>query len=1080
MTAVTGRLIVPRRRRFVEGAGGGGKGGGGRAKVAAPTPDTLRSAAYAKVIDVVSEGPIRGLVDGLGSVFFDDTPVQPPDAPANFQGVRVWERLGYAAQNTVSGFVGAETNQAVGTRVYAHSPVVRTVNDPFVTDVRFTVRLPQLFAINSNGQAVETAVRVDFYDRYGDGPLIWIFGYIFAGKTTSPYEKSFHVPLLTNERPVELHVTREHHPDDQPNVFNETWWSFYTEIVGFRLIYPDTAYYAIGVNARDFGDRIPVRGYEVDGLLMKIPANYDPDTRQYSGTWNGQFKTDWTNNPAWVFYLLCTHERFGLGQWLQESQLDKWALYEIAGYCDELVPDGFGGSEPRFTFNGVINTRDEALKVLQLVASCFRGMAYWNGTAVTATQDRPTDPVILVAPANVENGEFDYSGVGYKARHSVAMITWIDPGDGYRSSIEAVEDPDLIHRYGWRPIELVAYGCTSRGQAHRMGKWVLDSEKHSTQTVTYRASFDHMIADGTAVLPGDVILVQDPSHAGVRFGGRLTAAQLNRAWLDAPVTLLGGETYQIHLVMPDGTLAARTVTDGPGTTTDVSFANLSMIPLDGAMWVITASNVAPRQFRVVHVEEVEKNLVQVTALQHDPAKYARVEQGIVLDPPSFSLMPTGPLPAPANLTFVEYLYQTLGVPKAAVTLSWTPPVDSRVSFFEVHVRRPGQSWRFEEETSGVRVDIPEIEPGVYGFRVRSVDTLGNRSPWEVLDSANLIGLDVRPGDVEGFTLQVLGDTVHLSWLRLTDPHLDHYRVKFQSVLQNATWGQGIDLVDRVSRDATGIALPSMIGTYMIKGESATGRQSVNAARVKTNISKVHGLAAIEEIIESPDFLGVKTGTVVNPVSNALQLVAADGVFVAEGGYAFAAPIELPGILTCRVLAELQASSFKPNDTMATWQPLAVAEPLSGADASSWVVRLQISTAQQALDDAPQWSDWQNLVVGDHTARSWRFRAVLQTFDLSITPSVSLLRVELDLPVRVDGRQNVLCPADGLAVTFDPPFQSVPAVTTTLHAASAGDQLVLTDETATGFSIQVVNDGVGVARSFNWMAQGYGHVEDQES
>jgi predicted phage tail protein len=1062
--------------RVLEGQGGGKGGSGGRAP--RESPNTLRSKAVARVVDVVAEGPIQGLVDGMKSIFFDGTPLENADGSFNFTGVEVIERIGQPTQEPVPGYPSIESSVGVGVAVLAATPVTRTLANGNLDAVRVTLRTPQLMRVKGNGDIVETEISFAIDVQASGGSFVEVLADTIRGKTTSPYDVAYRVELPAGGAPWTVRVRRLTADSAVLTLSNDLSWVFYTEIIDHRMIYPDTAYFALSVDSAAFGNAVPVRAYEIDGIEMKIPGNYDPATRAYDGDWDGSFTTAWTDNPAWVFYLLATHERFGLGRWLEESLLDKWALYQIAVYCDELVDDGAGGLEPRFTFNGVIETREEALKVLQLIAGAFRGMAYWSGSLLTATQDRPTDPAVLVTPANVLDGTFNYSGIGFKARHSVAMVTWNDPADGYRTAIELVEDAELLERYGWRPADTVAYGCTSRGQAHRLGKWLLDSERHENQVLTYQASFDHMVADGTAVLPGDVILVQDPSFAGVRFGGRLAVPGTTAVELDAEVTLEVGENYVLHVVLPDGTLAEIGVASPAGTTAELELdGDLPTAPLVGAMWVLTASNVAPRTFRVLGVREVEKNVVEVTALLHDPTKYARVEEGVILESPPFSVIPGGPLLPPTDMTLREYVYRSVGTPRAAVAVSWKAPANEpRAAFYEVQVSRPGRSFVAQRETAELQTDVTDIEPGVHGFRVRALDATGNRSPWLTRAAVVLTGLDVRPADVTGFNLQSLGDTAHLSWVGVDDPGLSHYRIKFQPTLASATWGRGVDLVSRVSRDATGIALPAMIGTYMIKGESALGRQSVNAAFVVTNVLKLHGLNVVAGLAEQPDFDGVKTGLAVDMSTNALRLDQTGGIYEAAGLYEFALSIDLGQVFTSRVGARLDVSSFNPDVTMSSWDPLSSVDPISGADPSVWSATLQLSTTGDDPDDSPDWAAWQNLAVGDYTARAYRFRLLLETADTDITPSVSRLEIEVDMPDRVTGARNVLSPVEGASIVYDPAFSAQPAVAITLQGATEGDQAVLSNESAEGFDIVVVNDGVGVARTFNWIAQGYGHVD----
>lgn len=1064
-------------RPTAEGRGGGGGKGGGKAKTPTEAPNTLRSRAVARVVDVVSEGPIGGLVNGMKSIYFDNTPLQNADGSFNFSGVEVAERIGSPYQDPAPGTPATESSEGVGAQVKRNEPVVRTIQNANVDAVRVTVRIPALMNVEDDGDIVGTSVSIAIdVQSTGDSWIEQVADTIH-GKTTSPYDVAYRIELPPGGSPWNVRVRRLTDDSSRVTLSNDTYWAFYTEIIDHRLIYPDTAYYAVSADAEAFGGAIPSRSYEIYGQLMKVPSNYDPFTRAYDGDWDGQFKESWSDNPAWVFYMMATHTRFGLGQWIEESTVSKWALYEIAKYCDELVPDGFGGMEPRFRFNGTINTREDALKVLQLIASCFRGMGFWAGGSIVATQDRPTDPIILVSPANVIDGHFEYSGTGFKSRHSVALVTWNDPEDAYRQAIEAIEDPDLIDKYGWRPAEVVAYGCTSRGQAHRVGKWLLDSEKHENQLVVYRASFDHMVADGTAVMPGDVILLQDPSFSGVRFGGRIAQASVSEVTIDAPVTLESGQTYTLHVVLPDGTLGEVAVDNSPGETTTLTLAqNLPTAPQSAAMWVITASNVAPRQFRVVGVRETEKNIVEVTALLHDPTKYVRVEQGIILEKPAFSIVGTGPLVAPTDMTFHEYLYRVGPTSKAAVTVSWSPPANEpRVSYYEVQIRRPGEAFGRYQETTDIKVDIDDTVPGSYGFRVRAIDPVGNKSPWLTRDPVALLALNQPPENVLGFNMQIVGDSAHLSWLPVMDAHLSYYRIKFQAVLTGASWGGGTILVDRVSRDATGITVPAMVGTYMIKAVTTSGIQSVTAALVTSNVSSLRGFNAVATVREDPEFTGTKNGVVVDDDVLILASNGAEG-FVSEGVYNFSQVTDLTDVYTSRLTAQLTAFGANTANVMSSWVRLSDVERLSGTDPEEWDVVLQTSiTNGDPNDPEAVWSEWQDFVVGDYTGRGFRFRLVLRTERPFVTPRVITLRTSIDMPDRVDGHRNVFCPVDGIRVQFEPAFGAAPAVAITLQGAAEGDQVVLSNETAEGFDVQVMNDTVGVERTFNWIARGYGFV-----
>jgi predicted phage tail protein len=1071
-------------------------------------PNTLQSRAVARIIDALSEGPILGLVDGLQGVFFNDTAVQNDDGTFNFEGVEVKVRNGTSDQDPIPGFPAVEREVGVNAQVENGTPIIRTITSEEVNAVRVTIALPSLLWQQTDGDIRRTHVEFAIDVRNAGGSFVQVGpNQRISGKTSSPYERSYRVDLEAGAGPWDIRVRRITADSTSELLQNDLFWARYTELVERQLIYPDTAIAGVTLDSALFGDQIPRRSYLIDGIKMQVPNNYNPFTRSYDGIWEGTFKTEWTNNPAWVLYLFATNRRFGLGQWLDASKVDKWALYEIGQYCDELVDDGFGGQEPRFTANGVINTRHDAMKLLQLIASTFRGMAYWAGGTITATQDSPADAAILVAPANVEDGHFNYSGAGFKARHSAALVTWTDLERGGKPAIESVENPDLIARFGWRPADLVAFLCTSRGQARRLGKWLLDTEQFAKETLTYRAGFDHMIADGTAVMPGDVIQVADPTVAGVRFGGRLASAggstdgrvlesssatrvteggdrrvleagesALGELHLDAEITLEAGETYTVTVVMPDGTLATRDITNSAGATDILTLdEDLSELPETGAIWVVTASNVAPREFRVVAVREAQKNLVEVTALLHDPTKYARVEQGIQLAETPFSIIPNGKIAAPADIDAVEYLYKEWGTIKSAITVSWDPVPDARVVFYELDVKRPSDADFVRHGiTTAVHADVLDTPPGLYSFRVKARDALGHPGLTRTKTLLTFGSGQAIPDDIEGFRVDVIGEDAHLSWTPVTSLNLSHYELRFQAVTSGASWGAATVMVERISKDSSTTTVPALVGTYLLKAVSVEGAYSTAVAAAGAVFSGIAGFNAVDLITEDPDFGGTKTDVVVD--GDDLILDSDDDGFLPTGTYEFEEQsVDLGAVFTSRVTVNITVAGDRASNTMATWTTLAMVETLSGAEATNWTASVEMATTQDDPAGTPTWSDWTKLLVGYYTARAFKFRLILTSPDPDVTPRVSALAVTVDMPDRVEWAKGATVPDTGLDVTYTTPFKAVPSVAVTIEGGSAGDNIELTAEDETGFSLMIKNGGVGVERQVNWIAQGYGSL-----
>ena len=475
----------------------GGKGASSAAsRVAVEDPNTLQSTSYARVVDLISEGPIVGLVNGLQSVYFDKTPLANEDDSTNFSGVTVVSREGYPDQEHIPGFPSAETEVSVSTEIKFGTPVVRSITNPEVDAVRVKIQIPTLsYQDASTGDMHGSSVQVAIDVRAANSSWAIATTDYIQGKTTSTYERQYRVNL-SGAAPWDIRVRRLTEDSDQVNLRNQTLWSTYTEIIDAKLSYPDSALIGLEVDAQQFGSSIPERAYQVRGRIISVPSNYDPDSRSYTGLWDGTFKQAWSNNPAWVFYDMATNTRYGAGL----SKTDKWSLYEIGRYCDERVPDGQGGTEPRFVLNTVINSQAEAYNVLNTLASAFRGMIYWGANEVVAVQDAPADAVKIVTPASIIEGSLKIVGSSRTARHSVARVTWNDPADFYQSAIEVVEDADLIEQYGYTTTDVTAYGCTTRSQAHRFGRWILYSESAETDSVEYQTGTDH--AD---VRPGDII-----------------------------------------------------------------------------------------------------------------------------------------------------------------------------------------------------------------------------------------------------------------------------------------------------------------------------------------------------------------------------------------------------------------------------------------------------------------------------------------------------------------------------------------------------------------------------------------------
>lgn len=822
-------------KKPIQGAGGGGKGGGNTARVPVEAKDSLRSRAFARVLDVVCEGEIEGLVDGFKSIYLDGTPLQNPDNSFNFQGVEVTTRNGSQAQSHIEGFPSVENTVQVGVEVTAPTAVVRQLTNPNLNAVRVTIGIPQLsFQNPNNGDLGGTTVQYAIDVQSNGGGFTQVLLETVNGKTTSRYQRSHRIEL-TGAPPWDIRVRRITADSTQINLQNQTWWDTYTEIIDAKLRYPNSALVGIKIDASQF-QSIPTRGYDMKLLRVRVPSNYNPVTRAYTGSWNGTFQIAWTDNPSWCFYDLLTNERYGLGGLIDAAQVDKWALYQIGRYCDELVPNGFGGTEPRFTCNLYLQTRQEAYRVLQDFASIFRGMVFWATGSVTAVQDAPSDPVALFTAANVVEGRFAYSGSGLKARHTVALVTWNDPDDLYRQKVEYVEDADGIARYGVQQTEVVAVGCTSRGQANRVGRWLLYSERAETETAQFSVGLD-----GAVVRPGHIIKVADATRAAARLGGRVRTATTSSITVDrAPLLDITGWT--IYATLPDGTVQERQVSSRSGDTIHVGSA-FSAAPATEGIWILSAPSVEAQTFRVITVAEDQgAGTYAITALKHEALKYAAIENGLVLQPRDFTLLNDRPS-APTGLTLSESLYTYQAEVRAKINVGWRG-VEGVYTYF-VEWRRDNGNWN-RVETRTPELELLDITPGAFDVKVYSSNPAGILSAGFATGAINALGKTAPPADVTGLIAEVDKDIgITLYWDKVPDIDLDGYEVR-----QGSTWATAEQLGIVKSTVFSVGYIQAGLQTFLVRALDTSGHMSTTAASVSVTFSAPTPVTVTQEVIDN--------------------------------------------------------------------------------------------------------------------------------------------------------------------------------------------------------------------------------------
>lgn len=708
---------------ILSGAGGGKKPPKQQPPVEAP--NTLQSTAKGQILDLLAYGPIEGLVGGAKGVYLDDTRLQNDDNSYNFSGVTVEARYGELNQEVIPGFKSISNAREINAQILFDTPIVRTVLNSDADAVLITVRVPALVKSdvssgNTNPHTLPFAVHVQ------NSSGTWNTGVAdtISGKNTSPYERTYRVDLQ-GTGPFSIKVLRGNQESTVQTVQDSLIWAYLTEVVDVRQNYPGCALVGVTVDAKLFGNSIPSRKYLVELSVIKVPSNYNPRTGAYTGFWDGTFKEAWSDNPAWCFYDLATHPVIGAGI----AEVNKWALYEIGKYCDELVPAGDGiHMEPRFTCNTLFASQEDAITALGTLASVFRGMLYWGAGGIEPVADMPGPLKQIISPADIIEGEFSYSGTSLKDRHSVAVVMWNDPEDGYVAKPEMVEDPESLELLGWRELRINAVACTSRGQARRVGLWALYSERRETETVTFQVAAKHY-----DLRPGDVIGVNDPYRAGARLGGKIVAVNGQVITLDAaPTEARAG--WQVVLENDIGGMTQRNISAISGNTITVTGSVPSNIKVGGG-FALSSSAVNSKLFRVVAVAEQEGSLFSVTAVVHYTSKYDEVELGLKNPDKPTSLIPSGKLSPPKNLTAVAYTYWAGGTSHQGLTIGWTAPADPRVERYILDVKDPDDvAFRTVYTEDGVSFDLKDAEGGEWRIRVRSVSKEWGTSGWVEIGS----------------------------------------------------------------------------------------------------------------------------------------------------------------------------------------------------------------------------------------------------------------------------------------------------------------------------------------------------------
>ena len=1080
--------------KIIGSGGGGGKGGGRGNKSPTEAKDNLDSKSFARVLDLIGEGEIGGLVDGGKSIFLNNTPLQAADGTFNFKDVSFEVRTGTSNQTVIPITRGeVSTPKATGgTTVPQATPRVIQITDSDVDAVSITITVPSLQRFSDKGDIFGTEVQLEIAVKYSGGSYQTVVsgneGKI-AGRTPDTYLRDYLINL-DGAFPVDIRVTRITSDSGSTKLSNEIQFNSYVEIKYDQRTYPNSALVGLKVDAEQFSS-IPTRKYLIKGIKVKIPHNATvraDGSLSYTGTFNGTLgAAQYTNDPAWCLYDLLTSSRYGLGAHLEESDLDKFSFYAASVYCSAQIDDGTGAgtTEPRFSCNVSIQNQQEAYNVINQMCSVFRAMPYYQAGSLTIAQDAPKDSSYLFTLANVLPPGFTYSNSSQRTRPTVVIAKYLDldlRDINYEEEIDTANQA----RYGSVIKNIDAFACTSRGQARRLAKWMLYMSNVEREVVTFTTSVDA----GVIVRPGQIIEIADPVRSGERRGGRIIAATINSVTIDNTTDISMSLGATLSAVLPDGTVESKTVS---GVTNNVISLgqNFSTAPNVNSVWVYETTDILTTTWRVLEVSEQDRSNYTISASEYNSGKYEHIESGIALPKRDVTNLDVAPAP-PSGVTAEEVIYEDTGIARVKIIVSWTNTTDN------AYVRWRLQNGNYVSRTveGSKSYEILDTIAGNYEIEVFSVSASGLRSttpnkPQEPFFVA--AGKTALPTNVSGVTLLPIDESsAILSWNRATELDVllgGKTLIRHSSLTTGAKWQDAQEIVVAAAGNQTQKIVPLLEGTYLIKFEDDGGRQSPapgsqdsdwNNTRVTTNLPAPSERLVVGTIDEhTANFTGSKSDTVYDSALDALKLVVTSNATETSGEYSFANSVDLTQVYDVNLRKVLKASNFILNslfddrtDLIDGWGYIDAVGGLTEATACNAAVYVR------ATDDdpsgSPTWSaykEFSNVLI---TGRAFEFKAILTSNDTNQNIAVTQLGATLELQGRTESISTpVTTGSQQYTVSFTNPFKQTPQVVVTPTNQQSGDFFELANISRTGFQVTFKNGSSAVARSFVYAASGFG-------
>jgi predicted phage tail protein len=1129
--------------KYIAGAGsGGGKGGGGGSHTPTEDDDTLQSVQFASVLDLLSEGEIHGIEDPGGgtnswhkSIFLEDTPVQGADGTNNFSGFTIITRNGTQTQTHIGGnFASNESENAVNAEVTNGSPITRTITDSNVDKVRVTLAIPSLRVIEDDGDIVGHEVEIKIQRQYNGGGFndVDLSGSgTIKGKSSARYQRDYMIPL-DGAFPVDIRMVRVSDDETSTRRSSQTFFQSYTEIVEEKFRYPNSALVGLRFDSRQFSS-IPTRKYLIRGIKVGVPTNAKIDTSEtnrfvvstganetitggvpgritYSGVWNGQLSTDagapggavWTNDPAWCLYDLLTNTRYGVG--IPEDTLDKYDFFAISKYCNELVDDGQGGQEARFSLNLLINSRDEVYNVIQQLTAVFRGIAYYGAGSLALLQDKPSDAQYLLGPSNVVDGIFFYSGTSQKTRHTVAVVAWQSYDTRGDVEYEYVEDHAAVAKYGIIKKDIKAIGCYSQSQAHRLGKWALLSEQNLTETCQFSVSID----SGIVVRPGMVVNIADPLRGGTRRSGRVSSATTTVVTIDSDTDLSVDLTASptLSVLLSTGLVETKSISSISGRAITVSSA-FSEAPSAGAVYLIETTDIQAQQFRVLSVTESGDGIYSVSAVAYNESIYAAVESDTAITQRDITNL-SGTPSAPENLTGNEFLYQEGQTVHTGFDLSFTH--DRRnTNDFQVKYKINNDNFT-TLITNSPSITLRTLRAGTLTVQVLARNYLGRQSTIATA-TFTLAGKTARPGDVQNLSIEpISANSARLRWDQTVDLDVrvnGRVQIKHSSLTDGTgTWPNSVDLIPSVAGNSTEAVVPLVEGEIFAKFEDDLGNKSVNATSVLVDFPDAVGRVTVQtrrEDQDDPPFQGTKTRCFFNVDQDAL-VIDGDGEIddqddfddinsfdylgdiFSSAEYEFANTLDLGAVFSLDMKRRFVTSAFYPNDTVdARTAQIDDWNDFDGGQGDAVNAKLYVRRTDDNPSGSPTYTAWQEFVAGTFRGRAFQFKAELTSSDIAQNILINELGYETTFQRRQEIGQPTASGTSTKSVTFDNPFfvgtsalgnlnDFLPSVGITVQNLGNGERVNVSNVTGTGFDLDVLNSsGSNVNRTFTYTAVGFG-------